>query len=66
MRLSKERLAEIVGELSIKPGHDKVTAGIQELLVDGLGADRRRVSFEQTVPEAQAGSMQSWGGQRSR
>jgi hypothetical protein len=28
MRLSHERLAEIVGELSVKPGHDKVKAGI--------------------------------------
>jgi SAM-dependent methyltransferase len=53
MRLSEERLAEIVGELSVKPGHDKVKAAIQDLLVDGLGADRRHVSFEQRVPEAQ-------------
>ena len=53
MRLSDERLAEIVGELSIKPGHDKVKAAIQDLLVDGLGADRRQVFFEQRVPEAQ-------------
>jgi hypothetical protein len=34
-------------------GHDKVKAGIQDLLVDGLGADRRHVTFEQRVPEAQ-------------
>jgi hypothetical protein len=53
MRLNQERLAEIVGELSTKPGHDKVKAAIQELLVDGLAADRKHVSFEQPVPEAQ-------------
>jgi hypothetical protein len=53
MRLSDERLAEIVGELAIKPGHDKVKASLQELLVDGLDADRRHVTFEQRVPEAQ-------------
>jgi hypothetical protein len=53
MRLSEERLSEIVGELSIKPGHDKVKAAIQDLLVDGLGAERRQVTFEQRVPEAQ-------------
>jgi N-6 DNA Methylase len=53
MRLSDERLSEIVGELSIKPGHDKVKAAIQDLLVDGLGAERRHVTFEQRVPEAQ-------------
>jgi hypothetical protein len=52
-RLSEERLSEIVGELSIKPGHDKVKAAIQDLLVDGLGAERRQVTFEQRVPEAQ-------------
>ena len=53
MRLSDERLSQIVGELSIKPGHDKVKAAIQDLLVDGLGAERRHVTFEQRVPEAQ-------------
>lgn len=53
MRLSDERLAEIASELAIKPGHEKVKASIQELLVDGLGAERRHVSFEQRVPEAQ-------------
>lgn len=47
MRLSDERLAEIASELAIKPGHEKVKASIQELLVDGLGAERRHVSFEQ-------------------
>jgi len=52
MALSEERLWEIVGELSTKPGHDKVKAAIQDLLVDGLGAERRHVSFEQRVPEA--------------
>jgi len=53
MRLSDERLADIVSELSIRPGHDKVKASVQELLVDGLGAERRHVAFEQRVPEAQ-------------
>lgn len=53
MRIDEKRLAEIVGELVTKPGHDKVKASVQELLVDGLGAERRHVSFEQRVPEAQ-------------
>lgn len=53
MRIDEQRLAEIVGELATKPGHDKVKASVQELLVDGLGAERRHVSFEQRVPEAQ-------------
>lgn len=53
MRIDEKRLAEIVGELATKPGHDKVKASIQELLVDGLGADRGEVLFEQRVPEAQ-------------
>jgi hypothetical protein len=52
-RLNDERLTEIVGELASKPGHDKVKAGIQDLLVDGLGAERNHVRFEQRVPEAQ-------------
>ncbi|HEY7550378.1 MAG TPA: N-6 DNA methylase, partial [Hyphomicrobiaceae bacterium] len=53
MGLSDERLSEIVRELATKPGHDKVKAAIQELLVDGLGAERSHVRFEQRVPEAQ-------------
>jgi hypothetical protein len=52
MRLSSERLTEIVTELATKPGHDKVKAAIQDLLVDGLGAERKHVQFEQRVPEA--------------
>jgi hypothetical protein len=43
----------IVGELATKPGHDKVKAAIQDLLVDGLVAERNHVRFEQRVPEAQ-------------
>jgi hypothetical protein len=53
MRLNEERLSAIVGELASKPGHDKVKAAIQDLLVDELGADRTLVRFEQRVPEAQ-------------
>ena len=52
-RLNDERLTAIVGELASKPGHDKVKAAIQDLLVDGLGAERNHVRFEQRVPEAQ-------------
>ncbi len=52
MRIDENRLAKIVDELANKPGHDKVKASLQELLVDGLGAERRHVSFEQRVPEA--------------
>jgi hypothetical protein len=53
MALSDERLLDIVRELATKPGHDKVKASIQELLVDGLGAERSFVHFEKRVPEAQ-------------
>jgi hypothetical protein len=52
VRLSDERLLDIVDELARKPGHDKVKASVQELLVDGLGAERSQVLFEQRVPEA--------------
>jgi len=52
MRLTDERLRDIADELASKPGHDKVKAAIQELLVDGLGAERNQVHFEQRVPEA--------------
>jgi hypothetical protein len=52
-RLNDERLTAIVGELASKPGHDKVKAAIQDLLADGLGAERNHVRFEQRVPEAQ-------------
>lgn len=53
MRLSNDRLFDIVRELATKPGHDKVKAAIQELLVDGLNAERNLVHFEKRVPEAQ-------------
>jgi hypothetical protein len=53
MSLSEDRLTNIVRELAAKPGHDKVKASIQELLVDGLGAERSAVNFERRVPEAQ-------------
>jgi len=53
MALSDDRLSDIVRELATKPGHDKVKASIQELLVDGLGAERNAVNFEKRVPEAQ-------------
>lgn len=46
MRIEDRRLAEIVGELATRPGHDKVKASVQELLVDGLGAGSVVTRFE--------------------
>ncbi|MBI4337997.1 MAG: N-6 DNA methylase [Chloroflexi bacterium] len=51
MPLAPERLREIVGELSSRPGHEKVRALIYQLLVDGLGARSTEVDFERPVPE---------------
>lgn len=52
MRSDERRLAKIVGERAPEAGHDKVEPPLRELPVDGLGAERRHVSFEQRVPEA--------------
>jgi hypothetical protein len=49
--LVRERLQEIIAELSSRPGHEKVRALIYELLVYGLGASSRDVDFERPVPE---------------
>ncbi len=51
MVLARERLQEIIAELSSRPGHEKVRALIYELLVHGLGASSRDVDFERPVPE---------------
>ena len=47
------RLDDVVSELATKPGHDKVKASIQGLLVNWLGAELADVQFEKRVPEAQ-------------
>ena len=51
MVLERERLHEIVAELSTRPGHEKVRALVYALLVDGLGASSADVDFERPVPE---------------
>ena len=51
MVLARDRLQEIIAELSSRPGHEKVRALIYELLVHGLGASSRDVDFERPVPE---------------
>ena len=49
--LTPDELAEIVDELSSRPGHEKVRAQLHRLLVDGLGADSRDIDFERPAPE---------------
>jgi len=49
--LERERLHEIVAELSTRPGHEKVRTLVYALLVDGLGASSGEVDFERPVPE---------------
>jgi SAM-dependent methyltransferase len=49
--LERDRLHEIVTELSTRPGHEKVRALVYGLLVDGLGASSADVDFERPVPE---------------
>jgi hypothetical protein len=67
MRLSEERLSEIVGELSTKPRHDKVKAAIQDLLVDGLSVPSAGMSPSSSLfPRRTVGSMPFSGVQRSR
>lgn len=51
MTLPARRLAEIVVELSIRPGHEKVRALVYELLVYGLGARSAEIEFERSLPE---------------
>jgi Type I restriction-modification system methyltransferase subunit len=51
MTLPARRLAEIVVELAIRPGHEKVRALIYELLVYGLGARSAEIQFERALPE---------------
>ena len=51
MRLSSERLREIVHELSDRPRHEKVRSLIYDLLVDGLGAPSTEIQFERKLPE---------------
>lgn len=49
--LGRERLHEIVAELAMRPGHEKVRALTYELLVNGLGASSTEVDFERPLPE---------------
>lgn len=51
MTLPARRLAEIVVELAIRPGHEKVRALVYELLVSGLGARSIEIHFERALPE---------------
>lgn len=51
MTLPARRLAEIVVELAIRPGHEKVRALVYELLVYGLGARSAEIQFERSMPE---------------
>jgi hypothetical protein len=48
--LNNEQLQEIIAELLLRPGHEKVRGLLFKLLTDGLGAKSADVSFEhQTV-----------------
>jgi hypothetical protein len=49
--MDSDRLRDVVRELSSRPGHEKVRALVYALMVDGLGADSKDVTFEQPVPE---------------
>lgn len=51
MTLPARRLAEIIVELAIRPGHEKVRALLFELLIYGLGARSAEIHFERSLPE---------------
>lgn len=51
MRLSNERLRDIVRELANRPAHEKVRSLIYNLLVDGLDAPSTEIQFERKLPE---------------
>ena len=46
MPISDDSLQEIVSELILRPGHEKVRALLSKLLTDGLGAKSRDIEFE--------------------
>lgn len=46
MPIPDESLQEIVSELLLRPGHEKVRALLAKLLTDGLGAKSRDIEFE--------------------
>ena len=49
--LTNEQRDELVSELAVRPGHEKVRALLYRLLVEGLGADSRDIDFEKPAPE---------------
>ena len=46
MPISDASLEEIVSELILRPGHEKVRSLLSKLLTDGLGANSRDIEFE--------------------
>ena len=51
MPLALDDLQEIVAELALRPGHEKVRGLLFKLLTDGLGATSRDISFEKPTIE---------------
>lgn len=51
MRLTIDRLGEIVRQLADRPGHEAVRVGVFQLLTDGLGVPRGDVQLEKQIPE---------------
>jgi hypothetical protein len=47
MSISDHELQNIVAELAIRPGHDKVRTLIHKLLTDALGARSEQITYEQ-------------------
>ena len=51
MRLTDDRLLDIVRHLAARPGHETVRADVRQLLIDGLGVPRSDVQLEKQIPE---------------
>jgi hypothetical protein len=49
--LSRDRLAEISGQLARRPGHETVRAVVYQLLTEGLDIPGQDIQFERPLPE---------------
>ena len=49
--LTPEERGELVAELALRPGHEKVRALLHRILVEALGAKSRDIDFEKAAPE---------------